>query len=174
MRVAFVGSHRVGKTALLEAVHATRPAYEAVEEPYRLLEDEGYEFSDPPTAEDFERQLRCSIAAIDEAGANTLFDRCPLDFVAYLQAIDASDADEWLDEIRSAMETLDLIVLVSIESPDRIAVPSHEDRRLRQRVDELLRTLVLDDPHGFGVPTLDVEGTLEQRVSQVLRALDAG
>ncbi len=172
MRVAFAGTHRTGKTTLLEAVSEKLPAYDTVDEPYRLLEDEGYELSDPPTPEDFERQLRRAIQAIAESGANTLFDRCPLDLVAYLQVIDDDfDAEPWLDELHTSMEPLDLIVVVTIESPDLIVVPAHEDRRLRSRVDEALRTLVLDDPHGFGTPTLEVTGSVDARVRQVLRAM---
>jgi AAA domain-containing protein len=163
MRVAFAGTHRTGKTTLLEAVHARLPAYQHVDEPYRWLEDEGHEFSDPPSADDFERQLRRSIDSIAGSGARTLFDRCPLDLVAYLQAIDEDFAiDDWLDEVRSGMAMLDLVVLVSIETPDRIAVPAHEDRRLRRRVDGRLQTLLLDDPYGVGA-----------EVAQVMRALAA-
>lgn len=174
MRVAFAGTHRTGKTTLLEAVHARLPAYDRVDEPYRWLEDEGHEFSDPPSTEDFERQLRRSIDLITESGGRTLFDRCPLDLVAYLQATDEDFAiDDWLDEIRSGMAMLDLVVLVAIETPDRIAVPSHEDRRLRRRVDDRLQTLLLDDPHGLGTEILEVAGTLDHRVAQVMRALAA-
>jgi hypothetical protein len=68
---------------------------------------------------------------------------------------------------------LDLVVLVSIETPDRIAVPSHEDRRLRRRVDDRLQTLLLDDPHGLGAEVLEVAGPLDHRVAQVMRALAA-
>lgn len=172
MRVAFVGTHRAGKSTLLEAVSSRLPGHEVVDEPYRVLEEEGYEFSDPPSVEDFERQLRHSIDSLEQPRARALFDRCPLDFIAYLQAMDAElDLDDWLDSIRDGLDTLDLIVVVSIETPDRIAVPSHEDTRFRARVDETLRTLVLDDPYGFGTATLEVFGTLEQRVQQVLRAL---
>jgi predicted ATPase len=172
MRVAFAGTHRTGKTTLVETLSSRLPGYEALEEPYRLLEDEGYEFSDPPGVEDFERQLRRSIEMLAEPRARALFDRCPLDFVAYLQAIDAdAELDDWLDDIRASIETLDVIVVVPIETPDRIAVASHEDRRLRERVDEALRTLVLDDPYGLGAATTEVHGSIDERVRQVLRAM---
>ena len=49
MRVAFSGTHRTGKTTLIKAVHSRVSRYDFVEEPYRLLEEEGYEFSDPPS-----------------------------------------------------------------------------------------------------------------------------
>ena len=174
MRIAFAGTHRTGKTTLLEAVHARLPAYQPVEEPYRWLEDEGHELSDPPSAEDFEHQLRRSIDSIAESGPRTLFDRCPLDLVAYLQAIDEDFAiADWLDDLGAGMAALDLVVLLSIETPDRIALPSHEDRRLRRRVDDRLRTLLLDDPYGLGTEVLEVAGTLDHRVAQVMRALAA-
>jgi hypothetical protein len=175
MRVAFSGAHRTGKTMLLEAVSSLLPAYDVVEEPYRLLEDEGHELSDPPAIEDFELQLRRSIAVIADAPADALIDRCPLDFIAYLQAIDDDfDVADRLDELRGSLEVLDLIVVVSIETPDRIVLPAHEDRRLRRRVDQLLRTLLLDDPHDLGAATAEVHGGLDDRVRQVMRAMHKG
>ncbi len=174
MRVAFSGAHRTGKTTLIEAISGLLPGYDVVEEPYRLLEDEGYEFSDPPFVEDFERQLRKSIETIAAAPADALIDRCPLDFVAYLRAVDDDfDIEPWLDDIRGSIELLDLIVVVAIETPDRVPLPAHEDRRLRLRVDQQLRPLALDDPHGFEAVTVEVSGVLEERIRQVMRAMKA-
>lgn len=170
MRVAFSGTHRTGKTTLVEALAGVLPTYEVVDEPYRLLEDEGYEFADPPSVEDYERQLRVAIELLAEAPADALFDRCALDFVAYAQAIDDDfDIKDWLDDIRDSVARLDLVVVVPIEA--RIVLPSHEDRRLRQRVDERLRALALDDRYGFEVETLEVSGSTDERVRQVLRAM---
>ncbi len=172
MRLAFSGAHRTGKTTLIEAVAALRAGYEVVEEPYRLLEEEGYEFADPPSQEDFEAQLRRSIEAVAAAPAWALFDRCPLDLVAYLRALDPDyDASGWLPELREAMASIDRVVVLSIETPDRIAIPSSEDRHLRLAVDELIRTLVLDDAYGLDVVAVEVQGSLDERIRQVMRAL---
>lgn len=172
MRIAFSGAHRTGKTTLIEAVSALSPRYKVLEEPYYLLEEEGYEFSDPPTAEDFERQLERSWEIIEEAPANALIDRCPLDFLAYLRALDEDvDLDEHLDAVREALEKIDLVVVVSIESPDRVALPSHEDRRLRRDVDEQIRSMILDDGLGLGLNVLEVHGTVEERTRQVTQAI---
>jgi predicted ATPase len=172
MRIAFSGTHQVGKTTLLEAVAARSPSYRAIEEPYRLLEDEGYELSDPPTREDFERQLRRSIEAVAEAPRDALLDRCPLDFAAYLRATDGDfELDDWRAELAEAMESLDLIVVVPLERPDRITLPSHEDRRLRRQVDEWIQAMVLEDLYGFGKETIEVRGDVDARVQQVLRAM---
>ena len=149
------------------------PQYDLVEEPYHLLEGEGYGFSDPPSVEDFQHQLRRSIEAIEGSGANTFFDRCPLDIVAYLQAMDDElDLGEHLDAISASMRMLDLVVVVPIEVPDRITTPSHEDKRLRRRVDRLIQSLLFDDPYGLDLRTLEVAGTLDQRIEQVIRGLE--
>ena len=65
VRIAFSGSHRVGKSTLIERVAEALPSYAVVAEPYYLLEEEGYECSDPPSAEDFEAQLDRSIIEFD-------------------------------------------------------------------------------------------------------------
>jgi predicted ATPase len=172
MRVAFAGTHRTGKTTLLEAVSTQLRGYTLVDEPYRVLEDEGYDFSDPPGTEDFERQLRQSLTAIATSGQRTLFDRCPLDLVAYLQELDGElELDDWLDDLRAGMETLDMVVLLSIETPDRVPIESREDKWLRQRVDERLRALVLDDPYEFDMMTVEVFGDIDARVRQVMHAM---
>ncbi len=167
VRVAFSGAHRTGKTTLVEAISNLVPTYAVVDEPYRVLEEAGYELSDPPSVEDYEQQLRTSIELLAAAPADALLDRCPLDFVAYLQAIDTDfDVDDWLDDIREAIALLDLIVVVPIETPDRIAIPAHEDRRLRRRVDRHLQRLALDDPFGFDIATLEVSGGIAERIRQ--------
>jgi predicted ATPase len=168
MRIAFSGTHRAGKSTLLDAVAERLPAYRAVDEPYRLLEEEGYEASDPPAVEDYVAQLRRSIAELADAGRDVLFDRCPADLVAYLRATGGDDeADDWLDEVRAAMATLDLVVFVPIEAPDRIDVAASEDRTLRRDVDEILHGLLLDDGLGVEVTVIEVRGDIDARVRQV-------
>ena len=169
MRVAVSGTHRVGKSQLIAAL-AEAGVADVIDEPYRVLEDEGYEFSDPPTFEDFEAQLRRSIELVQAGG--TLFDRCPLDFVAYLRALDEDyDLEPWLDELRTAMDALDHVVVIRIESPDRIAVAAHEDRRLRADVDAWIERVIVDDMLGLDANVVEVSGDLEARVRQVRRAI---
>lgn len=172
MRVGFTGAHRVGKSSLIEAVAAALPDHDVIDEPYRMLEDDGHEFGDPPTRDDFEVQLRTSLELVRGRGRNVLFDRTPVDFVAYLHALDDDDELD-LDGIREAMATLDLLVYVPIEEPDRIVVSASEDRRLRRRVDERIRQLVIDDGLELGIPILEVSGDTPSRLAQVLRAATA-
>lgn len=175
MRIAISGSHRTGKSTLLAELAALLPTYASVEEPYHLLEEEGYEFAHPPSAADFEAQLERSIEALGEAGDDTLFDRCPLDMLAYLavhEGADDFDLEEWLPRVREAVEALDLIVFVPIEARDRVVFADSDDENdTRAAVDEQLRELLVDDRHELGLSVIEVTGDPERRAQSVLRAL---
>ncbi|NOK02481.1 MULTISPECIES: AAA family ATPase [Myxococcus] len=179
MRIAVTGSHRVGKSTLIDLLGKRLKGYRFAEEPYFLLEEEGYEFASPPSLEDFLAQLRFSVELLEgeKRSQNILFDRCPLDFLGYLQThedADSFDLEEWLPQVRSAVETLDLIVFVPIEEPDRIRLPAHTDRESRAAVDETLTRMLLDDPFELGVEVLPIQGTGAARVTQVLERLARG
>jgi hypothetical protein len=142
-----------------------------VDEPYYLLEEEGHEFAEMPSLEDFELQLERSIQCIADSEDDQLFDRCPADMVAYLithHDSDGFDVDDWIPRVRSAMQRLDLIVFVPIEDPDRVVVSDPQESELRQRVDEEFRGIVVDDRWDFGVDAIEVAGTSRQRARQVL------
>jgi predicted ATPase len=168
MRIAISGAHGTGKSTLLELLVERLPEYAVVEEPYQLLLDDGHDFSDQPEAEDFVAQLARSIEALEEPATDVIFDRCPADFIAYLTALGA-DAAEWLPQARAALQTLDLIVFVPIETPDRIALAEEEDLRLRRKVDRALQELLLDDELEAGIDVLVVTGSPEARVDTVLQ-----
>ncbi len=170
VRIAFSGSHRVGKSTLLGHVAAALPAYATVDEPYYLLEEDGYECAEDPSVEDFEAQLQRSIEALGDGESDVLFDRCPADILAYLQIRggDPSDAAAWSDRVRTAMATLDLVVFVPIEEGDPIPVAAHEDRDLRRAVDQRLHELLIDDGLALTCEVLPVSGDVRTRVGQVL------
>lgn len=172
MRIAFSGTHCVGKSTLLAAIAEALPRHTVVDEPYHLLEEEGYEHSDPPALEDFVAQLERSLAALEDAGPDTLFDRSPIDALGYVLAHEDAESfelEEFIDAIRTGMQSLDLVVFVPIEAPDRIAVPAHEDRSYRARVHKKLERLLLDDAYDLGVDALVVEGDLRSRRDLVLK-----
>lgn len=171
MRIAFSGSHQVGKSTLLSMVAERLPQHVCVDEPYFLLEEEGYECAEQPSLEDFEAQLERSLEVIEEGHDDVLFDRCPADIVAYLQAhedADELDLDDKLERVHDAMQSLDLVVFVPIEADDRIALAAHEDANLRRRVHRKLRDLLLEDGFGWDVEVLVVEGSREERAKQVI------
>lgn len=166
MRIAISGTHLAGKTTLSEALAEALRGYELVPEPYYLLDD----FAAMPSIEDFESQLERSIQLLNDSAPDTIFDRCPLDFLGYIAAHDdaeAFDTRAWLPRVRNCMPLLDVIAFVPIEVPDRVDVP-REQLRFRARVDAELRDIVLDDRYGFDLNAIEVRGTTEQRLRQLL------
>lgn len=149
--------------------------HQAVDEPYRLLEEEGHEHSDPPSLEDFEAQLERSLDALEDQEEDVLFDRCPADVLAYLLThadAESFDLDEWLPRVRRAMKTLDLVVFVPIEEEDRIDLPAHEDAEWRLAVHEKLQEILIDDTFRFRRNVLVVEGSPDKRTRRVLKRVE--
>jgi AAA domain len=175
VRIAVSGTHRAGKSTLVGDLAEQLRGHRVVEEPYHLLEEEGFEFSDPPALEDRVEQLRRSIEELEgDASPDVLFDRCPLDLLAYAQEDadrDALDLEEWMPRIREAMGTLDLLVFVPLEHPDRIPVGPGEDPALRISVDRQLAAMLEEDSLGLELEVLTVRGSRKERVAQVLRRI---
>ncbi|HEX6277192.1 MAG TPA: AAA family ATPase [Polyangiaceae bacterium] len=176
MRIAISGSHRTGKSTLLAALAERLPRYENVDEPYHLMEEDGHEFSHPPSLDDFVAQLERSLVEMSRGSGDVLFDRSPLDFLAYIQTheeADSFDTDAWLPGIRDAVESLDFVVFVPLEVRDRIRFSASDDETgTRAAVDVALRELLVDDSLELGVEVLEVDGDVESRVRQVLRRID--
>lgn len=174
MRIAISGTHFSGKSTLVGDLSDVLPTYSIVEEPYVLLAEEGYEFAEMPSVEDFELQLERSIECMKQSEPNVLFDRCPADLLAYLLThadAEAFDLDRWLSRIRAAMAKLDLVVFLPVEARDRIALPSSEDAVLRRQVDAELKEILLEDAFDFGMEVLEVTGARSERVRQVMESL---
>ena len=94
MRIAVSGAHRCGKSTLIARLAETLERYSVVAEPYAQLEEGGYAFAHPPSADDYVAQLECTLEP--NTKADVIFDRSPLDFLAYLTAVDGSyDIDAW-------------------------------------------------------------------------------
>lgn len=169
MRIAISGSHLVGKTTLAEALAEALPRHELVPEPYCMLAEDGHEFAEMPSIEDFELQLERSIQCVRESGTDVVFDRCPLDIMGYLvthRDADAFQLEEWMPGVREAVAKLDLIVFVPIEDPDRVTVPRPESR-LRSDVDMVLRDMIVDDVYGLEIDVITVAGPPGARVHKV-------
>jgi GTPase SAR1 family protein len=88
MKIVITGAHRVGKTTLVEKLQENLVDYDFKIEPYLELEEQGYEFSERPNVDDFLKQLEYSIKQISSTGYNVIFDRSPIDFLAYIKAVD--------------------------------------------------------------------------------------
>ena len=166
MKIAITGAHRVGKTTLAAMLEAALPAYERSSEPYYELEALGHGFSDEPTVDDYLLQLDYSIEQISKDVNKVIFDRCPLDFLAYIHAIDKAENSQTLyPKVQHAMMAIDLLVFLPIEEPDLIACPASALPELRFQVNELLHNWLFD----FDIATIEVQGTVSDRLAQVIK-----
>jgi hypothetical protein len=165
MKIAITGAHRVGKTTLAEKLQEVHPDYELVKEPYYELEELGVAFSEIPDVYDYIEQLEYSLKQIPISGDNVIFDRCPFDFLAYIQAINESRNIQLIfNKVESIMLKVDLLVFVPIEEPDLITCHESDLPELRYQVNEILDSWIID----FSIETLKVKGTLLNRRDQVL------
>ncbi len=170
MRIAIFGAHKVGKTTLAEALQERLPGYTLEVEPYYQLEASGYEFSENPTAEDFMEQFNYAAKRVAKSADDVLFDRCVLDILAYLHVLDPHRNIESLFETaQTIIADIDLFVFVPIEEPDLIPNHQADFPKLRTGVNDLLQDWIVD----FSITTIEVEGTLSNRIDQVLAEVSA-
>ncbi len=183
MRIGVTGTHGSGKTTLIEDFVAAAPACIAVPEPFWLLAEHGTPLADGSSIADLETQLEASCSVIlDTAGADVVFDRCPLDFIAYLEVVAAAERFEWtpdgklLRRIEKALARLTLIVFVPLVHPDEISVRI-ERPKLRASVDRRLKTMLREDDLGLladGPRVIEIAGTRAARLAAMLEAVGAG
>ena len=176
MRVGISGTHGTGKTTLAQALCARLPGHAAVDEPYYLLEEAGYEFGFPPSPADYRALLACSVRSLSAPPLppGTVFDRTPLDYLAYLAATGADPSDQaGAAALRPAFASLDLLVITLITPETERALPTPEMPRLRAEMNDALLELIYDDPLNAwrDIPVLELSGPLDGRLDAVLAAL---
>lgn len=166
MKIAITGAHSVGKTTLAERLKESLSGYTLLQEPYHELETQGYFFAEAPGTEDFLAQLHYSLNQVTTTAGAVIFDRCPLDLLAYLQVLkNSSLVAEWYEAVQQAMATIDLLVFVPVENPDRTGCAADALPKLRTLVNETIETWLPD----FDIPLVEVSGTLAERERQVLQ-----
>ena len=174
MRVGISGTHGTGKTTLAEALGALLPGHVVADEPYHLLEEQGYEFGFPPSPEDFRALLACSARSLTVDRPDVIFDRTPLDYLAYLAATGTDPADQAdAATLGSAFARLDLLVITPMTAETERVLPAADQPALRERMNDALLKLVYDDPVDAwaDVPVLELTGPIEDRLGAVLAAL---
>lgn len=168
MKIAITGAHLVGKTTLAEKLQESLSDYELKPEPYYELEELGYAFSEIPDVNDFMEQLEYSVKQISTSEDNVIFDRCPIDILAYIQVIsEMENVSSIYNRVQKIMEAIDLLVFVPIEQPDLISCPESELPELRYQVNEILNEWIWD----FGIETIEVNGKLLDRRDQVVNKI---
>jgi hypothetical protein len=179
MRVGISGTHGTGKTTLAGALCAHLPGHVAADEPYHLLEEEGYEFGFPPSLEDYRVLLARSLQSLSSPAPllvpGVVYDRTPLDYLAYMAATGADPWDETdAAALRLAFASLNLLVITLITPETEQVLPAAQMPALRSQMNDALLELVYDDPLKAweDIPVLELNGPLHGRLDAVLAALD--
>jgi len=175
MKIAISGAHHTGKTTLGNRLSTLLTGYSFLEEPYYQLLEDGYEFCAKPSMEDYEAQLELSIQQLIDSDEKTIFDRCPLDFLAYIKIHKNSGffkMGDWKEKIDDALNQLDIVVFVPVENPDLIPCPFSEYPELRDEVDTEIQDLIYDLESQFSFKAIEVSGNLNSRLNQILESVN--
>ena len=163
MRIAVAGTHGVGKSTLIEEFLRLHPEFEHEPEPYAVMvEDYGEEFSAEPCVEDFLRQLEFNLERLGQHGKNVIYERCPLDFIAYIHALESSVSDALMQRISDAMQELDMIVYLPLDDTSDGEYP-----KLRRAMDHQLNEILTST----NVTVVEAAGSTAQRLRAVENAL---
>ena len=172
MRVAVSGTHGVGKSTLIDEFLRRHPEFVLEPEPYTaMVEDLGEEFSAEPCVDDFRRQLEFNIERLSKRtpGENVIYERCPVDFLAYIHALDRKSAEPLLEAVKEAMQHLDLIMYLPLEET------SEEYPHLQGAVDRRLNSIFRDDEFGIMSSTsaiiVEAEGATDHRLRTLETAI---
>jgi len=173
MRIVISGTHASGKSTLISDFALAHPEFEVHGDPFDLIESD----SDGPDAGTFLAQLRASASRLTElrSGVRAIVERGPLDFVAYLAALDElGRSGGAVGLIRrgaaittAAMQHVDLLVVLPLSSRDRIEVPDDEDPELREAMNDILLELVDDSDMVGDAVVVEIAGDPASRLAQL-------
>jgi len=154
MRIAVSGTHFIGKSTLIEDFIKKHPNYRCeVESYYQLLDEKTIEPALEPGLDSLLEQLDFSIEQLNKhANDNILFDRCPIDFIAYgMCVLEQDDVDiqdsefaERFPDVKEALNHLDLIVFLPITKENLIEY-TEENPAYRKAADKCFKKIYRDD-----------------------------
>lgn len=195
MRIAVSGSHSLGKSTVVNDWVARNPDFTREEEPYRALGLYGpYEilFRDESTRLHNGIQLYYNVSRVNRYASSTdnvIFDRAPVDYLAYSQYTADTGRTDIDDEfvatlVPAVVESLDrLDILAFVPRSDEWPVQMEEDGirptdyAYRDAVDEVFKQIYREGRYGVTrggcLPRLiELVGSREQRIAQLQQAVD--
>jgi len=190
MRIAISGSHSLGKSTLVNDWVAAHTCYTREEEPYRALGLHGpYEilFRDASTRMHNGIQLYYNISRIHRYGTpqdDVIFDRAPVDYLAYSQYtancgttdIDDAFVQSMVPAVRESLDHLDILAFVPCSEDWPVAMEEDGirpvDHAYRDEVDTIFKQIYregrFDVMPGKNAPRLvELCGSREQRLEQL-------
>ncbi|MGN8551073.1 UNVERIFIED_CONTAM: ATP-binding protein [Microbacterium sp. SLM126] len=172
MRIVVSGTHASGKSTLVSDFARRHPEFTVLPDPFDLV-DESW---DSPSAALFAAQLRISAARLNpgEAAQHLIAERGPIDFLAYLLALDdASGISNSRDLVERAMEMtreglahVDFLVVLPLTTRDEMGPGADEHLALRDAMNDILLDLIDDsDVVGKRAKVVEITGDRSDRLA---------
>jgi hypothetical protein len=154
MRIAISGTHGIGKSTLLTDFVRAHPEYRYEIEPYHQLQEQGeMTLAIEADLDSLIEQLDFSTHLLNQCHqpSNVIFDRCPIDFIAYAMCLDShADGDslnskfcERFGDVKSALNNLDLIVFLPLTKKHLVAY-TDDNPAYRQLADQCFKRIYRD------------------------------
>ena len=194
MRIAISGSHSLGKSTVVNDWVAAHPDFHREEEPYRVLGLNGpYEicFREASTRLQNGIQLYYNISRIHRyptTADKVIFDRAPVDYIAYSQYtanqgttdIDDDFVESMVPAVRESLDHLDILAFVP--KSDAWPVEMEEDGirpvddAYRDEVDTIYKEIYRNSrfniiPKSGGPRIIELFGSPMQRLEQIRAAI---
>lgn len=150
----------MGKSTLAEDFVEKHPEFVLESEPYYVLQEQfGIDFAEEPTQDSFITQLEYSLERTNayEKKDNVIFDRCPIDYIAYLMYVSKRDfgntsldhLSDLMRQVAMSIERLELIVFLPIVDQQEMMLSSDEDENFRIEVDHYFKQIYREDIYGL-------------------------
>ena len=195
MRIAVSGSHSLGKSTFVKDWVAAHPSYKCEEEPYRSLDALGYDIRFRQESNRLHNgiQLFYSISRVNayaESTSNVIFDRSPVDYIAYSQYtadhgttdIDNEFVKMMVQPARDSLANLDLLVFIPISEQWPIEMEDDGIRPIdiayRDEVDTVFKQIYRDQrfdvmPRSGGPALLELWGSRQERLQRLQAAVSS-
>ena len=192
MRIAISGSHSLGKSTLVHDWIAANPSCLHEEEPYRALRDwYDIKFRQKSTRLHNGIQLYYNVSRVMRytcSTDNVIFDRAPVDYIAYSQYtadygttdIDDAFVESMVPVVREALERLDILVFLPITDQWQVAMEDDGirpvDHAYREAVDAVFKQIYREDRYHAMPPNnaprlIELWGAPEERVEKLAQVV---
>ena len=178
VRIVVFGTHASGKSTVVSDFALAHRRFQVLSDPFDLVDA-----LDPGSAASFHEQLILSAERLTvlPRGAAVIAERGPLDFLAYLEALEAlGRATVYrpaLRELRAitadASGNVDVLAVLPLSGLEGVWVPDDEDPQLRSTMNEHLLDLCDDDELVGQIGRIvELTGTPEERLTCLATHLD--
>lgn len=172
MRIVISGTHASGKSTLVADFARRHPEYAVLPDPFDLVD----EMWDGPSAASFVAQLRISADRLAplEGPENLIAERGPIDFLAYLLALEELEGLSRSRELlarsteitREALSHVDLLVVLPLTAIDSIEAGIDEHLELRDTMNDILLDLLSDsNVIGQRLEVAEITGDRDSRLA---------